>query len=88
MRTRTYLRQEKRITLDQEDRQLLLIKPRELMILQDLEVLFRENIVRIFAEVPGRKEDNCQCLHFTEEMRKKAATFTQHNVERGLGEGR
>lgn len=38
--------------MDQEDRQLLLVKPGELMILQDLEVLFRENIVRIFAEVP------------------------------------
>lgn len=50
--TLAYLRHEERVALDQEDRQLLLVKPGELMILQDLEVLFRENIVRIFAEVP------------------------------------
>lgn len=49
--TLAYLRHEERVALDQEDRQLL-VKPGELMILQDLEVLFRENIVRIFAEVP------------------------------------
>lgn len=50
--TLAYLRQEERVTLKQEDRQLLLVKPRELMVLQDLEVVLRENIVRVFAEVP------------------------------------
>lgn len=87
MRTRTYLRHEERVALDQEDRQLLLVKPGELMILQDLEVLFRENIVRIFAEVPGRTEDNCQCLHVTAEMRKKTAIFTRHGGRKRAGRG-
>lgn len=76
MGIRTYLRHEKGVALDQEYCQLLLVKPRKFMVLQDLEVLFRENFVRVFAKVPGRKGDNCQRLHFTEEMEEKAATDT------------